>query len=170
MAVYSKLVFPLRTMSFFSLCLAINTIFYNRNIVIKEYIMNKSRYANISSPSLPPKLIGILESDKNYADIPDYKKHKKEILGWCITADIFFVFLFICMILGFLTNKPYINFVIGVFHFIAVVLCTHMITKKASFNFMICAVAFGVLLPSLIEIFTIGSLVCFKNDFYVQSK
>ena len=168
MAVYSKLVFPMRAMSFFSLYLAINTIFYNRNNYIKNYLYKRARYAHVSSPNLPPKLPQLLKD--HYKNIPDYDKYKKLILGWCITADIFIVFLFICMILGFLTNKPYINFVIGVLHFIAVILCTHLTVKFASFNFLICAVAFGVLLPSLIEIFNIISIACFKNDFYVQSK
>lgn len=168
MAVYSKLVFPLRTMAFFSLYLAINTVLYNRNDYIKKYIIKRSEYSVLSSPALPQKIIDKIKEEAE--NIPDYDKHKKLIFGWGIAADVFMVFLFICMMLGFLTNKPYINFVIGVLHFISVVLCTHLTVKRASFNFYICAVAFGVLFPSLIEIFNLISILCFKNDYYVQSK
>ncbi|KAK8882349.1 hypothetical protein M9Y10_044991 [Tritrichomonas musculus] len=168
MAVYSKLVFPFRALSFFSLYLALNMIFYDRKMIVGKYIFNRIRYANISSPSLPSLLIE--KAKKNIEYFPDFDKYNDQIFTWCITGDVFLVFLFVCMILGFLTNKPSTNFVIGGLHFIAVVLCTHLITQRASFNFMICAVAFGILLPSLIEIFNLISILCFKNDYYVQSK
>ena len=167
MAVYSKLVFPFRALSFFSLYLALNTIFYSRENVIKKYIYKKVEYSKYS-PRIPYKLVDLIKD--NVKSFPDYDKYKKEIFGWCIAGDILLVFLFVCMILGFLTNKPATNFFIGGLHFIAVILLTYLILDRASFNYMICAVAFGLILPSLIEIFNLISILCFKNDYYVQSK
>ncbi|OHS93409.1 hypothetical protein TRFO_11827 [Tritrichomonas foetus] len=168
MAVYAKLVFPFRALSFFSLYLVLNTILYGRENVIKNFIINKHLATPLSAPSLPPRLIETMR--QNIIDFPEYNPIKNDIMGWIITADVFLVFLFICMILGFLTNKPHINFVIGTLHFIAVILSTHMIVKHQSFDFMICAVAFGTILPAIIEIYNLISILCFKNDFYLQSK
>ena len=168
MTVYSKLVFPFRAMSFFSLYLAINTIFYNRNNVFRNYLWNRAQYADISTPNLPKNILQNLRD--NASGFPDGASYKNTIFRWSIAADILLVFLFACMILGFLTNKAFITFVIGSLHFIGVILCTFLVIEYASPNFLICAIAFGVIFPALIEIVNLISILAFKTDFYVQSK
>ena len=168
MAVFTRLVFPLRVVSFFSLYLVLNVTLYSRTSVIRKYILNKYSTAPISSPSLPENIVAVL--DANITSFGEYQTYRDSIWGWVITADIFLVFLFICMILGFLANKPATNFVISVLHFIGVVLTTHMIVNYADIDFLICAAVFGAFLPGFVEIFNIISLFAFKNDYYYQSK
>lgn len=165
MVVFSRVVFPFRTISFLAFYIILNTLLYSRNTVARKHIETSYAAGFLTSPTLPSNLGTIIVQNCEYLD--EYKDYLAHIKGWIITADIFIVFLFCCLVFGFLTNYPYISIFIAFLHFIGIILCTHFALNYCSINFLICGVFFGIILPGLIEIHNIICLFAFKTDFYI---
>lgn len=168
MVTYSRIAFPLRTISLFSFYIILNTILYASDDIARKYVLDRMRASVFSHPTLPDDLLRHAES--GYMNFPKYKTYIAHIKGWVIVADIFIVFLAVCLVFGFMANYPYKTIFLSMLHFIGIVLCTHMVIDFASINFLIFGVFFGMIVPSLIEIYNIVLLFAFKKDFYVPRK
>lgn len=161
---YAKIVFPFRTIAFLSLYIAINTVFYDREDIARKYVVAGTQQAVLSAPGLPDRLTSVATNVTGY---PEFVAYRDMIFTWSIVADVFIVFLFVTLLLGMVTTRAHVSFFMGVLHFIALILITHMVEKNASGDFLICAVVFGLILPALVEIWNILGIVVFKAYYYV---
>ncbi|OHT08650.1 hypothetical protein TRFO_22731 [Tritrichomonas foetus] len=165
MVKYSRLVFPFRSITFFSLYIILNTLLYSSSPISRNHVYNLGTSSYLSNPLLPDDLRTYVTA--NYMQLPIFKSYQNNMKGWIGVADFFIIFLFACLVLGFLTNSPHVSIVISVLHFIGIVLCTLFSISYGSINYLICGVTFGIILPALIEIVNIIGLFVFKTDFYI---
>ena len=162
---YQKIVFPFRTIAFLSLYIAVNTVFYDRADIAQKYVVAGTQSAVQSAPTLPDRMGTVLST--NVTGYPEFKSYRDTIFAWSIVADVFIVFLFVTLLLGLVTTRAHVSFLMGTLHFIAIILLTHMVTKNASVNYLICAVVFGIIVPAVIEIWYILEIAVFKSRSYV---
>lgn len=165
MVTYAKIAFPLRTISLLSFYIILNTILYARDQMGRRYVISNLELSLFSHPTLPDNLLHNVNN--YYMNFPKYKTYINHIKGWIIVADIFIVFLTVCLVFGFMANYPYKTIFLSLLHFIGIALCTYMVVSAGSINYLICGVVFGMILPGFIEIFNIISLFAFKKDFYI---
>ena len=161
---FAKIVFPFRTIAFFALYVSVNTVFYARSTISHKYIVAGTQLSVSSTPSLPDRMA---ESLANMTTYPEYTSYRNTIFGWALAGDIIIVFLFITMMLGLLSTHAHISFLVGMLHFLGVILITHMVSQNGSVNFLICAVVFGIIVPAVLEFWNILEIVAFKSYFYV---
>lgn len=161
---FAKIVFPFRTVAFFALYVSLNTVFYARSTIAHKFIVAGTQLSVTSTPMLPDRMAESLADMTTY---PEFTSYSNNIFGWSIAGDIFIVFLFVVMMLGLLSTHAHISLLVAILHFIGVILITHMVCKNGSINFLICAVVFGIILPSVIEFWNILQIVAFKAYFYV---
>lgn len=165
MVTYAKIAFPLRTISLLSFYIILNTILYGRSQLGRRYVVSRLELSLSMHPTLPNNLLEHISD--NYTSFPKYKQYISHIKGWIIVADIFIVFLTVCLVFGFMANYPYKTIFLSLLHFIGIILCTNMVICAGSINYLIWGVVFGMFLPGFIEIYNIISLFVFKKDFYI---
>ena len=165
MVTYARIAFPLRTISLFSFYIILNTILYSKDHMAQRYVISNLELNIFSHPSLPDDLLRHI--NQNYMNFPKYKTYVAHIKGWVIIADIFIIFLTVCLVFGFLANYPYKTIFLSLLHFVGIILCTYMVISSGSINFLICGVVFGMILPGLIEIYNLIYLFTYRKDFYV---
>jgi hypothetical protein len=150
--------------SFFTLYIIVNTLLYNAEEFSHRSVNARLEPSIVMHPNLPPGLTSLIAS--NAQNLTLWQEIRSAVQGWAIAADVFIVFLFAAMVMGFLLTVPHINFVIAFLHFIAVVMITHVFAETASVSFLIGAVWIGVILPFFIELWYVLRLFVFRTDFY----
>lgn len=90
----------------------------------------------------------------------------KFIFRWVIAADVLLAILFICLIFGFMTVYVHWTIVETFLMFVGLILISHSIIEDESPAFVISGIVFGIILPTVMELWNIIGLFVFKKDFY----
>ena len=165
---YAQIVFPFRVITFISIYILINVIYYNRDLYAREETFLFYNKFNYISTNLPTNFINFVANHPGESSM--FREVRRSIVAWGITADVFIALLFVCIILGFITPKAHMSFLISVLHFIGTLLLYIYIIHDRSIGLIISAVVIGILLPFLIELWNIFGIFVFKRSFYFSSQ
>ena len=162
---YSRIIFPFRSITFLSLYIILNTVLYGRGTFARNRVLRISEPSILSNPRLPDNILTVI--DVNYTATPMYNSYYNGITGWVAVSDVFIIFLFVVLVLGFMANYPHLNMFISILHCIGILLATLFTVNYWSLNYLICGCFFGIIVPGLMEIYNIICLFAFKSDFYI---
>ena len=144
----TRIVFPFRVLSFCSLYIILNIVFLTRIKIVQNWY-NEEINENSFSRYLPEYSKKILTNKiiSTSVGIPLVESDINRLYNWGFFGNFLILFLFICIIAGFLTPKSYLSFLIGFLHFIGFFLMSHTIIESENPLYDIYCIIIGALIP-----------------------